>query len=60
MVTKIVVFSFRAVKIYVDRSDGTSATVAKTCHTDGISATVAETCHTEGISSTLAGTCHAG
>ena len=37
-----------AVKIYVDGIDGTSATVAETCHTVGNTPTVAETCHTVG------------
>ena len=34
------------VKVYVVKVDGTSTTVAATCHADGISSTVTGTCHT--------------
>ena len=35
-----------AVKVYVDGIEGTSATVAETCHAVGSITTVATTCHT--------------
>ena len=47
-----------AVKVYVDGIDGTSATVAESCHTVAFITTVAEVCHTVGITTTVAVTCH--
>ena len=44
------------VKVYVNEVDGTSATVAETCHAVGSTITVAVTRHTIGNTSTVAET----
>ena len=53
-VTGIVHILVVAVKVYVNRIDRTSATVAETCHTGGNITTVAEACHTVGSTTMVA------